>query len=691
MHTALSILIALATFFGYKPESKVVPNLGSIAVPSAPAGSTLNGGGLVGWWTLNGGDMIKNVKDRSKLGLNGFLYGQSTTTVPGKIGQGLYFDGIDDYIDLGASSALVPNNITVSAWFKTSSLSSGILCVICRRFSYSIYINSTTIVGSVSQAIFDNVIATSPAGYSDNKWHHALFTYNGTSVKLYADGVLVNTANGSGTGVIYDLPSPDSIGRSGDNNDSYFPGSLDDVRIYNRTLTASEITDLYRKGQPSTFERTNPGTGSTLTGGLVGHWSFDGANMINNVTDSSGTGNTGKLTGQSSTTTIPGKIGQALQFDGVDDTVDINNTMLGTQALTICVWIKPTEASAFDFILGNTNTLLGTYTNGNLVFNSDGSTAAQSAANSIIQNAWNHACVTRNTSGTANLYIGGVLSGSADQSSGSPTASAFDTYIGSYIGAANFYTGSIDELRVYNRILSVAEIKNIYNFGLAVSQRTNILAGGTLDDGLVGYWSMNGQDMISNITDRSGLGNNGSLAGQTSTTTAPGKIGQGINLDGTDDSIKVPDSASLDFATTMSLCTWFKVTGALNGFDAWIEKYTNGSANDGYGIFYDSGAFTLKFFVNTYNVDVATVALPSDSNWHHVCGTAGAGVVNIYMDGVAGTSDTYPGTITTNNAILEIGGHTVENTWTPAVFDETRAYNRALSPSEITQLYKLGL
>src|SRR3989344_1467692 len=56
-----------------------------------------------------------------------------------------------------------------------------------------------------------------------------------------------------------------------------------------------------------------------LTAGLVGHWTFDGNKMLTNVADSSGQGNNGSLVGQAATTTVPGKVGQALQFDGTDD------------------------------------------------------------------------------------------------------------------------------------------------------------------------------------------------------------------------------------------------------------------------------------------------------------------------------------------------------------------------------------
>ena len=80
-----------------------------------------------------------------------------------------------------------------------------------------------------------------------------------------------------------------------------------------------------------------------LTSGLVGHWTFDGNKMLTNVGDSSGQGNNGSLIGQAATTTVPGKVGQALSFDGVDDSVrigidEIGSAINGSAAVTFSSW-----------------------------------------------------------------------------------------------------------------------------------------------------------------------------------------------------------------------------------------------------------------------------------------------------------------------------------------------------------------
>jgi len=80
----------------------------------------------------------------------------------------------------------------------------------------------------------------------------------------------------------------------------------------------------------------------SIDSGLVGHWTFDGKDMVSNVADVSGNGNHGSLLGQTSTTTTAGKVGQALEFDGSDDYVKVSD-MGSPQQFTFSFWIDPYE------------------------------------------------------------------------------------------------------------------------------------------------------------------------------------------------------------------------------------------------------------------------------------------------------------------------------------------------------------
>src|SRR3989344_5209907 len=156
-----------------------------------------------------------------------------------------------------------------------------------------------------------------------NAWNHVVVaaTGNNGTVICYINGVK-NTPISIGTM----SGSPTQIQLGFDFASEAFRGSLDDVRIYNRALSPTEVAELYKTGAAE-IGHSNVG----ISDGLVGWWNFDGPSMDwrkNQVADKSGQGNTGTLVSMSTTTSpVAGQIGQALKFDGVDDyvTTPINN------------------------------------------------------------------------------------------------------------------------------------------------------------------------------------------------------------------------------------------------------------------------------------------------------------------------------------------------------------------------------
>src|SRR3989344_3097248 len=93
-----------------------------VGVSIQPAGTLQTG--LVGWWTFDGPNLQQNVADSSGQGNTGYFSTttSATTTVVGKLGQALSFDGVDDYVDAGSGNvASIIGPITISAWIKTSS------------------------------------------------------------------------------------------------------------------------------------------------------------------------------------------------------------------------------------------------------------------------------------------------------------------------------------------------------------------------------------------------------------------------------------------------------------------------------------------------------------------------------------------------------------------------------------------
>jgi chitodextrinase len=202
---------------------------------------------------------------------------------------------------------------------------------------------------------------------------------------------------------------------------------------------------------------------SAPTNGLVGYWSFgEGSGTI--ATDSSGSGNDGILMNGPVWTT--GKIGQGLNFDGVDDRIELATDSIGVGTATVCTWIYPTVLDSFSrSVVGNSRFHFGLYpANNALQVTSDTSASSGLVVNSVIAaNAWTHVCAVRNsgTSGPTSLYVNSAFVGSGNSST--PTTGAGLT-IGSHGPyAEQQWKGLIDDVRIYNRALSAVEISDVYN------------------------------------------------------------------------------------------------------------------------------------------------------------------------------------------------------------------------------------
>src|SRR3989344_6090121 len=237
------------------------------------------------------------------------------------------------------------------------------------------------------------------------------------------------------------------------------------------TVTAIDPASGTNNGTTSitSVTGTNFKSGWDKENGLVGNWRLD-ENSGTSTADVSGNSNNGTLTNGPTWTT--GKLNSAVNFDGTNDRIAIGSDLIGTGADTISAWIKADSygGGSFGRIESNGQTLF--YVNNidganipGLRFTSNGANnIADSAAGSIQLSTWYHVVATRNSSGVANIYINGVLSGAANQNSGTPGAGTTNVQIGGRTSddARNF-DGLIDEVRVYNRVLTGTEISDLYN------------------------------------------------------------------------------------------------------------------------------------------------------------------------------------------------------------------------------------
>ncbi len=205
--------------------------------------------GLVGYWPFNG-----NANDESGNGNNGTVNGATLTTDRfGNVNDAYSFDGIDDFISLSPPN--LSNQLSIAFWTKdsggypnTNSINpryiSSEFCNGGFAFFQNIDNSPNGLVftrnrGTASADIISSVITNSI------EWRHIALSYDGTICNFYLDGLQVASLSNTGlisTGVSF------YFGKSGclfnQINDA-FHGKLDDIGLWNRALTPTEITTLY--------------------------------------------------------------------------------------------------------------------------------------------------------------------------------------------------------------------------------------------------------------------------------------------------------------------------------------------------------------------------------------------------------------------------------------------------------------
>ena len=210
--------------------------------------------------------------------------------------------------------------------------------------------------------------------------------------------------------------------------------------------------------------------------GLVGHWKFDEESGTT-AADSSKNGEaSGTLFGNPIWTA--GKIGNALSFKGTEDYVKIgSNTMIkNLSAFTWSAWIKPTGWGE-----GNNGTIISDSSGIRILrlYNQEDqksmeakvqasviNSRALSEGNSIPINDWTHVLVTYDDDGDRKIriYKNRVLFTVGNTASGTSITQEGDIFIGSKNISSGFFAGLIDDVRIYNRVLSSEEITTLYNY-----------------------------------------------------------------------------------------------------------------------------------------------------------------------------------------------------------------------------------
>jgi hypothetical protein len=181
---------------------------------------------------------------------------------------------------------------------------------------------------------------------------------------------------------------------------------------------------------------------------------------------------------------------------------------------------------------------------------------------------------------------------------------------------------------------------------------------------------------------------------QNGTTFAAGQVGQAFNFTILNQRVEIPDSASLDITTAVTLEAWVAPTqfGEADNGTTFISKSDLTTLNNQpYGLLFASNGRVLMRVGNSANLEqsgFSSTVLPLNS-FSHVVGTYDGATIKIYVNGVLENSQAASiGAMTTNNLPVRIGANNVNGYL--GKIDEPSIYNRALTDAEIQAIFNAG-
>ncbi len=625
--------------------------------------------GLVAYFPFNG-----NTNDESGNGNNGTVNGVSFTSDRfNNNGRAVQFNGTSSVITVKDTPQLRLNNeLTLTAWVKRTRF--GIDMIFEKGGDWT---GGTTNYGLGLHQINNNMFYfffkggwRGTSGINDFEWHHYTVVAKNAEAdpQLYIDGVpkSVQYRDGAATMELFQSTADLHLGAQLGANIYYGANVLDEIKVYNRRLSAAEILQNYKQE----------------ASGLVAYYPFNG-----NANDESGNGKNGTVNGATLTTDRFGNVNNAYNFVNPNHISVLNSSMFGNE-FTVSYWFKIGSYFGQRAVMSNV-----AVPNGGFQQQFDGTTFSYILGYNFPQtndplfsnytmqeplSKWHHLAVTYKKTGTSSseskLFINGELKKSSDHIGLSilftPDA---PFYIGQNHGGLNFQ-GDLDDIRIYNRVLSPNEISQLADIPLM----PNLLI----------YLPLNG-----NTRDMSGNQRNGtSYGGATVTTDKYNNANAAYFFTGADCGINLSNTNSLDFTgKPFAISAWVKYSNITGPPSAIVGKHNCGTPN-GYVLAVENNIPQFYLSTGGWSITSATQSY-NDNKWHHLVATYdGTGSQKLYVDGelkASASSVVYnnPSGSGTPIIIGDANGSCTSGTFSASI-DEVKIYGAELNAAQITALYK---
>ncbi|MDJ0911354.1 MAG: DNRLRE domain-containing protein [Woeseiaceae bacterium] len=608
---------------------------------------------------------------------------------PGILDGGLRLDGSDDRVEVGTFD-VTGSGITMTGWFYADVIDTNDPRIISKADSTAVagawwqlstsnsgsnrYLRMRIKAGGTTTTLGDTTTNLSPG-----RWYFAAGTYDAESgrMRLYLDGVEIASITHAVGGPIDTDPSVNvEVGANG-TAERFFDGILDDVRVYDRELKASEIAELAER--PPIIP--------------IAHWMLDetsGSTAVDSVGN-----NDGSLIGSVSWTAGAIDGGLAVDYTNGEGYVEVPNSQ-GLENVqegdyTLAAWFRPNSTppgsggdnDANYGILIKAGWHTGLYfTNGNrFAFDQilDGNSGLGAvSANTFSPGDFYHvAGVVNRSAGTMSLYVNGQLEATRTFTPGA-AAREYGTEpwrLGiAYSGASSWgwpADGVVDDARIYDRALSGSDISEL-------AAAAPVLP--------IAHWNFN-EGSGSTATDVVG-GRIGTLT--NGPAWAAGVLDSAIRFDGSNDRINVPHDNGLNLVSEMTLSAWVNAD-SLKPFQMVMTKGDNGEPEN-YWLAMEGNRLNFGFIDGGLYAQYTSSTLSLQAGtWHHVAATFDdvANEVVLYVDG---TSQTFASTNTPagNNERLIIGSSYYGGEAFDGILDDVRIYDRVLGSGEIAALAGAG-
>jgi fibronectin type 3 domain-containing protein len=627
-------------------------NAGNTSAASNEVTAVVPGGpppGRVGAWGFDEGSGTTTA-DQSGSNNNGSI-SNATWSTAGKFGKALSFNGTNGSVSVADSNSLdLTTGMTIEGWVQPNTVS-GFRTLIVKETGgdlvYGLYASSDTnrpqsqvTVGSVRLL---NGTASIPTG----SWTHLAATYDGTTERLYVNGIQVSSLAVSGT--IATSNSPLKIGGNSIWSE-WFNGLIDEVRVYNRALSAAEIqTDMNTPiSSPDGTPPSAPGT-LTAAGGL-GQISLSWGAATDNV--GVARYNVHRSTTSGFTPSTSNRIAQPTGTTYTDGGLAAGTYYYKVTAEDAAGNVGPAgnEASA-------TATADTTPPTAPTSLNAAGS-AGQVAL------SWG---ASSDTGGIAHYNVHrSTTSGFTPSTSNRIAQPSGTSYTDSGLSTGTYY-------------YKVTADDNAGNTSAASNEASATVTTAPPSGVVAAY----GFDAGSGTTaaDQSGNGNTGTLSNATWAGATAGKFGNALSFNGTNASVSVADSNSLDLTSGMTIEGWVK-PNSVAGFRTVIVKERPGDLVYGLYAGSDTNRPQSQVTVGSVRILDGTSSIPTGS-WTHLAATFDGTTQRLYVNGTQVSSLASTGSILTSASPLKIGGNSIWGEWFNGLIDEVRVYSRALGAAEI--------